>query len=641
MADDRLPEELAKLQKKLYQRDARFADPRSELPPLKVDPQTTAWNQETKTPDIIMPVKTTKSFPFIKFILVVSVVFFVGAIGLAGFQYFRGLNVVSSTNIDLSVQGLDIVNAGDELQIAVATANRNQKDLADVRLSVVFPDGTKDPNDPTKNLRELREVIGGISSGQVVVKNFNALVYGDEQQKKTVELSLEYKIVGSNATFTKREVYEFTIGSSPVRVVAVAPEEVNSGQSVSLAIQAATNVQSTANDLAVLVSYPAGFTFESADPAPTNGTNVWSLAELRSGQTKNIVIRGKLAGQNDEVKSFQIRTGTLAMPTDLDLNIEYGSLIKTVAIRKPFVDLRILVSDRDLVDTVIDSEKVVPIKIEWKNTLPTTIIDGRIEVVVNGDAVDERSIVNRGGHYEADSRTIVWDSSYADLRSIAPGDVADAEFSIVTKSLLTGAGVNFNRPEINLRVRFTGTTVSGDNINLPVEVLAEKSLKVNTVAQFLARGLYYAGAFSQTGPMPPKVGQETLYTIEWTVLNSTNDVKEAKVQAVLPTGLRFVGSIIPTGEKVTFNPTTRVIVWEIGNLKAASLGGGGRREVSFQVGLTPSPNQVNSTPVLLRESFFAGIDTFTQKVLNIGVRDIDIRLLNDPQFTTKEAVVAP
>lgn len=641
MPDDRVPEELDKLQKKLYRRDADFPEQRTNLEPLNIGPQTKTWHQEGNVQNPTS-IKVQKQFPVVKFIFIVSLVFFIGAVGLAAFQYFSGLNVVSGVNIDLSIEGPEIVNAGELLQLSVATANRNQKDLEGVKLIVSFPDGAREPEDASKPLRELSFPIDQVSSGQVVVKTFKALVYGEEKQEKKIDFTLEYRIAGSNATFTKKESYVFAIGSSPVRVVASLPEEVNSGQPITLEVQASLNVNTPASDLAVLVSYPPGFIFTSAEPAPTNSTNVWSLADLSSGETKTIKINGVLEGQNDDVKSFRVNAGTLAEPTDQDLAVEYNTLFETITIRRSFVDLKILVSNDRVVGGAIDSEKVVPVEIEWTNTLPIEVRNGRIEVTINGEAVNEAAITTNGGSYDDDTNTIIWGRNEAALSVISSNETGRVSFGLVTHSLLEGIGTALSKPTVDLNVKFTGERSSGENIGQLIEVETSRTLKVNTVAQFSSVGLYHTGPFAPTGPMPPKVGQETLYTIQWIALNSTNDIKEAKVKAVLPISLRFVGDIIPKSENIIYNAADRTITWDIGSVKAGSSIGGGRREVAFQIGLTPSVNQVGQTPALLRNINFNGIDTFTQKVLNINAADIDIILDSDPLFTRRyEAEVVP
>lgn len=640
MSEQKESQELDKLQRKVYQRDLNIPDERSNLDPLEIDPRTKAWSSSEGAMQTAMKTqKPNKTFSVVKFIFIVSLVFFVGAVGLATFQYFNGLNVISETNIDLSIEGPEKVNAGEVLQLSVAVANRNQKDLEAVRLSAIFPSGTKEAEDPSKTLREVREPIGQISSGVAAIKTFKALVYGEEGKEQTVDFVLEYRIVGSNATFNKKETYTFVIDSSPVRITASLPEEVNSGQPLTLEVEASLNTDTVTPDMAVVVAYPPGFSFSRSEPSPTNSNNVWSLADLSAGGTKKIRIHGSVEGQDDDVKSFRVRVGTLDEPTDQDLAIEYNMLLKPVTIRRSFVALKILLGGSDT-DTIIDGDKEIPIEISWANTLPVEIRNGQLEVIINGQVVREATIRPRGGNYNSDTNTITWGRNDSSLGVIGPGESGEVSFNFRTESLLTGNGVLLFNPTVDIQAKFTGARALGDNTSSSVEVEESKTLQVNTAAQFVSRGLYNAGAFAPTGPMPPRVGQETLYTIEWTILNSTNNIKEAKASAVLPVGLRWVGSISPQGEKVSYSEVNRVVTWDIGDVKAGSAIGGGRREVSFQVGLTPSVNQVGQTPVLLENIKFDGIDTFTQKVLNINTADIDIRLLKDPLFkTTTDSMV--
>lgn len=639
MPDDHVPEELDRLQKKLYRRDLKFTETRSELSPLEPNKTMASWHASEPS---IEPMAKKPRFSSIKIILIASIVFFVGAIGLAGFQYIAGLNIISGANIDVSIEGPEKVNAGDALQISVAVANRNQKGLTDVKLSAIFPSGTKDASDPTKSLRELKEVVGPIAPGQVSIKTFKALVYGEEKQEKQIDFTLEYRIAGSNALFTKKESYTFIIDSSPIRVTATLPDEINSDQAFTLEIQVSANAASTpVNDLALVISYPPGFTFAGAEPAPTTGNNVWSLASLPVGQTKTIKINGKIEGQNDDVKSFQIHAGSLAVPTDQELAIEYTTLFKTISLRRPFVDLDISIDKQYAVNDTIDSDRSVPVEISWRNTLPVAIHHGKIEVVFSGEALNRSKVKVKDGHYDSQTNTITWTENEADLGVIEAGGTARVRFDLIASSLLVGNGATLVKPKIDFDVKFTGVRTSGENASESIEVEASKSLKVNTVIQFISRGLYHTGTFPPTGPMPPKVGQETLYTIEWTVLNSTSDVKEAKVKGVLPVGVRFVGTSVPSGESVVFNPTDRKITWDLNTIKAGSSLGGGRREVSFQVGLTPSANQVKTTPKLLTSAVFSGIDTFTQKVFNVGDEDINTRLTEDPLFNSLQAEVVP
>ncbi len=639
MPEDPTTEELAKLQKKLYRRDIQFTEKRSALNPVTIDPRTTSWHGGEG--DLPMALPAVKKFPLVNLILVVAVVFFVGAIGLAAVQYFSGLTLVSSSNIDLGLTGSEKVNAGEAIQLSVVIANRNQKDLTATKLVMTFPDGTRDALDPTKTLKETRETIGDIASGQAITKVFKAILYGQEKDEKEIVATLEYRIAGSNATLTKTEKFHVAIGSSPVRVTAAAPDEVNSGQPFELKVEVTANAQNTVSDLALVVNYPPGFTFAKADPMPDAGGRVWHLANLAAGQTATIRIQGQIQAQADETKAFQVSVGTLADPADLDLALEYNNLFEAVAIKRPFVDLTFSISGSPTTDA-IDSTKIVPIEINWRNTLPVAIRDAEIKVAIGGELFEPKNLTLQKGFFDSKTNTITWNKNDAPLGTIKPGDGARVVFGLATRSLLDGTGTGLNKPSIDLAATFTGIRESGDTASEPLEVKTALNLKINSVVQLLSQALYHTGPFPPSGSLPPKVGEETLYTIEWTVLNSTNDVREAKVTALLPSGIAWANAIAPTNEKVTYNPTDHTVTWDLGTLKALSLSPTGRREVAFRVGLTPSVNQVNTSPLLVTGTQFSGIDTFTQKVLNVEVPDLDIRLAKDPLFkSSTESRIVP
>lgn len=78
-----------------------------------------------------------------------------------------------------------------------------------------------------------------------------------------------------------------------------------------------------------------------------------------------------------------------------------------------------------------------------------------------------------------------------------------------------------------------------------------RTVKVNSSFQLSSRAVHYTGPFGNSGPMPPRVGQNTTYTILWSITNSSNDVSRAKVTAVLPLYVKWTG--VSSSGDVSFN----------------------------------------------------------------------------------------
>src|SRR5690606_36507934 len=91
---------------------------------------------------------------------------------------------------------------------------------------------------------------------------------------------------------------------------------------------------------------------------------------------------------------------------------------------------------------------------------------------------------------------------------------------------------------------------------------------ISTDAQFVTEVLHYSSPITNTGPMPPQVGQETTYTIRWNISNSTNVLNNATVRTVLPTGIVWKDVVVPQSERslMQYNTVTREIVWNAGTI---------------------------------------------------------------------------
>ncbi len=116
----------------------------------------------------------------------------------------------------------------------------------------------------------------------------------------------------------------------------------------------------------------------------------------------------------------------------------------------------------------------------------------------------------------------------------------------------------------------------------------------STTAVTFAAELRYTGASGVQfgyGPLPPIVGQETVYRAFLYVRPGSADGHGATVTMSLPAGTRWIGhSSLTGGSRVVWNSSARTITWQIGELAAnvAPL------MASFDLGLTPKTTQRGS-----------------------------------------------
>ena len=147
-----------------------------------------------------------------------------------------------------------------------------------------------------------------------------------------------------------------------------------------------------------------------------------------------------------------------------------------------------------------------------------------------------------------------------------------------------------------------------------------------------AKALYYSGPFTNTGPIPPKAGQPTTYTIVWALSNTSNNISNAQVHATLPSWVDFVGPISPPSEDLTYDPSTKEVAWNIGGIPTGTGITSSDREVSFQVTLNPSTSQVGTSPLIINDAVLTGHDDFANVDITVNKNSLNTQLFNDSSF---------
>ena len=146
------------------------------------------------------------------------------------------------------------------------------------------------------------------------------------------------------------------------------------------------------------------------------------------------------------------------------------------------------------------------------------------------------------------------------------------------------------------------------------------------------------GSFTNTGPIPPKADVESTYTINWTLTNTTNDLKDTLVSATLPVGVSWKGEVSPVSERISYNPDTRVVSWNVGNVSSGVGFTYSPKSVSFKLGIIPSINQIGTAPPLLSQATVTATDTYTETPIG-AVSSVATTQYSDSSYKNGDDVV--
>ena len=617
--------------KKLY---SSFAKGKSFVHPGKLQAKNygikNEWQDDIpkeETAVNLSEIKTQTSM--FKKIFLGALIFFVISALYALYTFFVGGNIVSSKNIKIEIAGPAFVAGGEELALQVVVRNGNSATLELADLVIEYPRGVG--VEDTQDTERWRDSLGEIKSGDSVEKIERLKLFGAEGSDKEIKFTLEYRIAGSNAVFTKEANYIVRINTAPVSLLVDAPKEGSDNQNYQFKVRASSNSTESVNNLLLRIEYPAGFDYKSAEPKPTFGNNVWRIGDLSKGGLKEISVVGIIHGQDGEDRTFRIYTGEQDFKDEQAIGVVYNSAFQSVSIKRPFLSANLLVNGKSDDIVAVSSRSGIQSEIIWKNNLSTKITNARIEVKFSGSALDQSSVIADRGFYNSGNDTIVWDkNSINELREIQPGEGGRMSFSFRPEISSLN---NFSNKElvvsVNVYGEFSDTSVSG---NQSVSSQSKTTIRVNSDFQVTPRILYYGGPFSNEGPIPPQVGEETTYAVTFTVVNSTNRISRATVKTTLPSYVRFLDTIYPENEQLTFNNKTGEVVWNIGAVESGVGFTKPIREVSFKIGFTPSLGQVGRSASLTSDISYAGSDEFTENIISGIFSGLTTTLNNDQSF---------
>jgi len=626
---------LDELENTLYRRGEKLPEAERSGFSYKTEEVDNKWGRTERVEGVDMK---KRKFPKMIILLFVAIAFFVLSIMYAFFSIGTGRNIISSDNIDISVKGPVSIKGGEELTLQIVVANKNAVPLEFVDLGIVYPKGTRSSNDLSKEFLRYRKSLDTIKSGEIVRETSKAVIFGEENEEKTIAISLEYRTPGSNAIFEVEKEYTLIVTSAPIAVTLSIPDETNSGQDIEIEAQVHSNSTEVIENVHLEIEYPTGFSFGTASPKPSIGSDIWSLGDLTPGTSRTINIAGTIEGDENEAKGFRAIAGLLDENGNERISIPYASLFESMIVKKPFVDLALSLNGDTSFDFITNPGSQLRADVTWQNRLQTALSDAELTVEFQGNVLDAPSIFLTNGFYRSSDQTIIWRSQDAEnLSSIAPGDSGKVNFSFKTIPVIDIVDRGYVDPNIKIITTLKGTRPIPGRTDEEVLIQDEKTVRLNSSLSVDAGAFYQSGSFTNAGPVPPRVDQETTYTLTWTVSDTSNDAENVTARAILPTYVRWL-NLATQGENITYDSNSGQVVWDLGTVYAGTGNARPARQVSFQVAFTPGLGQINQTPELVSDIQITGRDVFTGSLLTDKAVSLDT-VLEEPGFTRQQGVV--
>jgi hypothetical protein len=580
-----------------------------------------AWEDSQR---IIRP-SGKRRMRFAGMFFIVAFLFFLVSLGIAGYFLYFGGNSVSVDKIAIGIQGPTTIAGGDTVPLSLTITNKNSTAIQNATIEIDFPDGTRDASNVLTAYPRYTENLGTIASGASVTRSVKVIMFGGSGASLTLPVSFSFGATGSNTVFVKKSSFALAVSSTPLSVSVDAPSQTVSGAPFTLTLTARSNATVPIDNVVLSAVLPFGFSVTSSSLKLNDSS--FLIGTLSPGASKTIMLTGVLVGQDNEQQSFHFTIGTAKTANDQTLAVTYLTQDATVTIAAPFISTALSLNGNSSSNTTITPGSSESVTVSYTNTLQTSIQNAEVDISLSGSAVDYNSIKTSSGFYRSTDHTIVFSKDTdPSLANLAPGASGIGVFTFSTLA----PGVASPSSSITFTATVSGTNTGQANSQEETTSTTE-TIKVATTVLLSSSSLHSSGQFSNSGPIPPRSGQATTYTIVWNTKNEGNAIAGGTVSTILPSYVSYTG-VANSG--FSYDSGSHVVTWNIGDIAQNTSAQG-----SFQVSITPSTSQKGSSPTLTGPVSFSGYDRFAGVQISASADPVTTETPQDPGYTGANATV--
>ncbi len=537
--------------------------------------------------------------------------------GLSFFIWQR--NVYSKESLKLEILGPSEAVFGEEVEYIVKYKNNGHFRLEEPELIFDPPENSLKDGEIAKREILTSEKLGfAIYPGEENSFSFRVKLYGKEGEVKIAKATLNYRPKNLKAKYTSKTTLTTKIKSVPITFEFDLPSKVEPGKKFTFNLNYFSNVEQLLENLRIQIEYPKEFEFIDSKPKAIEQSE-WEVPVLNKFEGGRIEISGRIFGEEGTAKVFKGKLGILIGENLIILK----TAEKGVEIVKPSIFIRQEINGNP--QYVAAPGEWLHYTIFFKNIGDEEMTNLILISKLEGEAFDFQTIKTELGEARAGDNSVVFDwRKVPKLQYLAPTEEGSVEFWIRLKDEIG----NVKNPVLKNKV-FIG------------QAKEEFITKISSKVELFQFGYYYDEIFGNSGPLPPKVGESTTYTIVWEIKNYYSDLNDVKVKAKLPSFVSLTGKVFPQemASKFSFDPESREIVWAIGNLERGKGVLSPPLTLAFQVIFSPTPEQVGTSPEIINEAKLISEDSWTGRILEASAKAITTKLTDDPMMRPEFGVV--
>lgn len=527
------------------------------------------------------------------FIIIFAILF-----GVAGYWYYQK-NIYSKEILKLEILGPAEAQLLEEVEYAVKYKNNGNFNLEDVKLTFECPKNSLecsalDKKEIAEEKKSLRKefLLLAIYPGEEKTLRIKTRLLGRENEVKQAKATLSYRPKNLKAVYEAATTFSTQIKKVLLNFEFDLPSKTESGREVKFSLNYFSNLDYPLSDIGIKVEYPSEFQFLESKPKALEKTDL-EIKSLNKTEGGRIELKGILQGGIGEQKLFKAIFGIWKEGEFIVLK----EAMRGVEIIESSLYISQLINGNP--EYVAELGDLLHYEIYFRNLGRNPFERLSIIAKLNGALFDFQTIKSDYGENTPGDNTIIWDwKRIPQLKFLDLGEEGKVEFWVSLKSDVQP------RPGENLSV--------SNEIIFPGQTKKEFLTKVNSKLILSQKGHILDEIFGSQGPLPPKPGQKSYFTIIWEVQNFYNPVGNAKVKTILSPLIELTGKISPQTTAFTFDSNSRELIWQIGDLEP---GQEKKVQLAFQIALTLSEEEKEPT-LLISQAEISGEDKWTTQILS-------------------------
>lgn len=543
-------------------------------------------------------------------------------VGIYGLYYYQK-NVYSKDVLKLEILGQEETELLQEIKYTVKYKNNGNVRLEEPELVFDYPDNALPADGSSLRVVKKSEELGeAIYPGQEKTFTFTARLMGQEGEVKEARASLSYQPKNLKARYVSETSFTTIIKKIPLNFDFDLSPKIESGKELKFRLNYFSNVDYPLAGLRVIIDYPSGFEFIDSTPKSLEETE-WDIGLLNKAEGGRIEISGKLAGEVGADKIFRAKIGTWQDGEFILLK----EVSRGITVIKPALYITQQINNNP--KFTASPGDLLHYEVFFRNIGEEFLNDMFLLVTLSGSAFDFETIRAPEGDFTPGDNSIIWDwRRVKNLQLLSPQSEGKVEFWVELKDEWEIKNLEDKNPEIKTIIFLS-------------QAKEEFTNKVNSKLAISQKGYFNDEIFGNSGPLPPKAGEATTYTITWQAKNYYNEVKDAKVKAVLPENVSLTGKIFPQEQtdKITFDSQSREMVWNVGDLAAGQGILTSAPNISFQVAFLPEESQKGQIPEIIGQAEIIGQDEWTGETLRVSSPSINAALPDDERVSEEQGRV--